>query len=490
MSDPHPTSIWQRLHDRPAFLVVAGLAALTILLAACGGGSDSEDATATATPTTTSSTTATPTPTPSGPLPEVTDVAPDLDFFGELAAVNSHPITATFDSAADSLTLADGAAIDVPAGAFPAATELSVAIIDLLFEDYLTNPPEARIYVLSTEADIVLGAPLVLEVPKPADSVNATRFVDGEWLPLDVPAGPTTRIEISHVSAPAVGRGWSTQTPLKQTIAVSDNFVQESDEPTVYDALTADIESSYNAVGAKFLVQCSVTVATLFRNAKIADSEFLFLLGLSACVQALSDSGLLDEGDELNLDCVTARIDAGETIEEAADACTKTTDNPSPEPDPEPEPEACTSGGGGSRALAQDPCPEPSEPPEEEPADPEGFLTLQNLSAVLDGCNELSSGNLQCSYTLGATLQYETSGLPSSISCDFRSFADSEREDLTEVSGTVTLTEGYIETLVGGTVFQDGNPILVKCRLIDSSAEDGDSFTVGKVEEELTLPLP
>ena len=134
------------------------------------------------------------------PLPAVTGVAPDLDFFGELAALHSRPVTATFDSAADSLSLADGSAIDVPAGAFSAATELSVVIIDLLFENYLVNPPEARIYVLSTEDDIVLGAPLVLEVPKPSDSVNVTELVDGEWLPVDVPAGPTTRVEIDHFS--------------------------------------------------------------------------------------------------------------------------------------------------------------------------------------------------------------------------------------------------------------------------------------------------
>ena len=163
----------------------AMIAALLAVAISCGGGGDdSGEASG----------------TPSGTLPEVTDVAPDLDFFGDLAAVHSQPVTVTFDSAEGSLSLADGAAIEVPAGAFPVATELSVAVIDLLFENYLVNPPEARIYVLSTEEDIALDVPLVLEVPKPADSVNVTRLVDGEWLPVDVPDGATTRIEIDQRS--------------------------------------------------------------------------------------------------------------------------------------------------------------------------------------------------------------------------------------------------------------------------------------------------
>ena len=312
------------------------LAASLLLLSACGGGSDDGSVASTATTsaqaeasspaggdsqtpavTTTTATAggvepaaaATEAEGSSGTtvaLPEVTEVAPHLAFFGDLAAVLDPPVTATFDSSADSFVLADGAVIEVPSGAFAVATELTVVVVDLRLENYLTRAPEARIYVLSTEGELDLGSPLVLDVPKPSESVTVAQFVDGEWLPIAVPAGETTRIQIKHFSGVSIG---------------------------VYDKLFDDIgqvqlPSAQGDVEATLLSSC--IGALLFLKAK---DEENFNRVADVCTRALVNH-LTPGGEQVDVRCVGDEIGPGITVQSAIAACLARAASASSEPAP------------------------------------------------------------------------------------------------------------------------------------------------------------
>lgn len=86
----------------------------------------------------------------SAPDLRVEDVVPGLEFLGNLAAMHLPVVTVTFDSGSATLELADGASLDVPEGAFDGPTELRAAIVDIELGTAVLNPPQARIYVIST----------------------------------------------------------------------------------------------------------------------------------------------------------------------------------------------------------------------------------------------------------------------------------------------------------------------------------------------------
>jgi len=455
MSDHRKASISQRLQAPPALLVVvAGLVALTIAITACGGGGDSEDASATPIPT--GSATSTPTATPSGPLPEVTDVAPELDFFGELAAVHSHPVTKTFDLAADFLSLADGSSVEVPAGAFPAATEVSVVIIDLLFENYLVNPPEARIYVLSTEDDVVLGAPIVLEMPKPADSVRVTRLVDGEWLPVDVPAGTTTLIEITHFS--------------QEPIWVGDK-TPGNPEPK------PGVGETSGVVVADLLAGCIVYMGDFFEEDR---SALVFEIFLGVCTKALVNL-LTPSGEKVEVECVGDEIGDGVNIQEAINECLakqKASPSPSANAAPQPEPDA-------------DPDPAPA-------SKITGTLApgIASSSPAVAQCIERPDFDaIFCDYTFNVTMDYVVSGLPAQVQCafpdqspDFFSLAAGLAE-LSSLDGIVSPAPMAVAVFDPSGSPQFSNPVSVECVL--STPVEGEEGVFRRLDDHtFTLDLP
>ncbi len=211
-------TIWTR---KPWLRGVLGALALMLLAAACASTTDvaepivvADEATPTVVAPPTAAPTAasvrTPVPTAAGAppaalLPAVETVAPELADLGALIAVHSEPARQTFDAAGGSLTLADGATIQVPTDSFTTPVEVTVVIADLLFGKYLDNAPQGRIYRLSTVEDVELLRPLVLEIPKSGESVTVSLMVDGVWTEQTIPALETTRIEVTHFSIQNLG---------------------------------------------------------------------------------------------------------------------------------------------------------------------------------------------------------------------------------------------------------------------------------------------
>jgi hypothetical protein len=228
-------------------------------------------------------------------------VASSLEFFGDLAVVRSEPVTTAFDSSARLLELEDGAMVDVPAGAFDDPTNVSIVIVDLDFEQYAENPPRGTAYVLSTEAAVALGEPLVLEVPAPADAVRVMQSIDGQWRLVDVPDGPTTRISITHFS----------EVP---TVVV---------QPGIGDPVLIGDDPGGDTPG-DFLISC-VFVMSAILSADYDDADPLAdnladNLALSFCTRALvtkhSPSGV-----RVEVSCVGAKIGGDVDLLAAIDAC-------------------------------------------------------------------------------------------------------------------------------------------------------------------------
>ena len=300
---------WPQRDHRVWFGVLSpawvALLVATLMLAACGGGSEgtplAQLTQALATPTAEA--------TLAVPPPGIAAVAPELTLFGALAAVHSPPVTVTVDSAASSLSLADGAAIEVPPGAFPVPAELTAVIIDVDLGINLTDQSEVRIYRLSTEEDIALGVPVVLEVPKSADSVSVHQLVGGEWLPVDVPDGPTTRIEIPHFST--------------VTVAVSDGIFD--DQPG--DAISRG--SADTALDDFF--QCVNSVGALRPESRLESDFFFQRVIIEACAHALRDK--IDEYPEDNVDVQCVYEATTSDVTQAVDDCPAVANPDEPEPE-------------------------------------------------------------------------------------------------------------------------------------------------------------
>lgn len=120
---------------------------------------------------------------------------------GTTIAVHSEPVQQTFDGAGGSLTLADGALVQVPSDSFPAPTNVDMVVTDLLFGKYLDDAPQGRIYRLATVEEVTLLRPMVLEIAKPAESVTVMMLEEGVWTEQTIPNFDTTRVEITHFSA-------------------------------------------------------------------------------------------------------------------------------------------------------------------------------------------------------------------------------------------------------------------------------------------------
>lgn len=245
----------------------------------------------------------------------VADVAPSVEFFGDLAVVRSAPVTTTFDASAASLELDDSVIVDVPAGAFEAPTEVTAVIVDLDFAQYADGAPPAIAYVLSTDADVDLAAPVVLEVPEPPDAVSVLQPIDGEWRLVEVPSGATTRIPITHLS----------EVPTVVAMPGISNAVIKGSDP--------DGEAP-----GDFLTACLYTVTLLLADdtgvAGEQDTSLSLQLAYSFCTRALVTK-FSPSGVRVEVSCVGDKIGGDVDFLAAIDACAEETDSTPTESDPE-----------------------------------------------------------------------------------------------------------------------------------------------------------
>ena len=141
---------------------------------------------------------------PTSRTPDVASLAPEFINANGFASVLSPTQSITVGPQGGDLSLAGGAQVSVPAGAFPTTTRLHAAILDLVPQRLSPDLQQAWTYVIATDDDFEhLAQPVVLEVPQPADRVVvAVSDSSGTatWRRIHIPPGPTTRVEIHHFS--------------------------------------------------------------------------------------------------------------------------------------------------------------------------------------------------------------------------------------------------------------------------------------------------
>ncbi len=270
----------------------AALLALAIVAVGCGGSGDTPAGGVTG------SVAATDPDEPGGELPEVADVARSLEFLGGLALVKSSPVTTTVDGSAASVSLGDGASIDIPAGSFDAPTELTTVVVDLAFDRYADSAPEGRAYVVSTTNDVVLASPVILDVPVRAGDARVMQLVDGEWQLIEVADGPTTRVPIAHFSE------------------VPTLVVEPAEAPPEFTSAEPTGDSP-----ADFLRACVFGLTWVFAiEAGERDDDFAASLAWSFCTRSLVDR-FSPLGVRVEIECVGGKIGGDVDLISAIDAC-------------------------------------------------------------------------------------------------------------------------------------------------------------------------
>lgn len=474
MLEPSGPDLWERIRDRlrenPLLLVYGGAVAaalffiiliIVLVVVLSGGGDGDEIVAGSPTPTGSGSPTpagsASPTSTPGGDVPSLSEVAPELTFFGDLAEVHSRPVTQTFNSAAASLTLADGSTLEVPDGAFFSPADVEIAIIDLRLDDYLASPLAARIYRLSAEEDIALGDIMVIDVQQPSDAVNVREFDGEDWFPYGVPSGSTTRIEIGQLST--------------RTFAVAEDASGSS-----LELGNVDVPSQ---VALDPLINCVNAVVTIISNEESAD---LYSAALSICADALSDAS----GDTVQTACMEDEISNGSTPAQAADICAGD-DGETPAPTATPEP-------------TDTPAPTPTSAPTPSPTKVlSGTLAGSTLSteAVFEGtCTQQSEGaDIVCSYQLLLTMDFVVSELPAQVRCriepqipNFTPLA-ADTVSLSSLNGVVTLIPRVTARFdsAGNRLFS--LPTLVEC-FLQRPIGAGEFQELDSILVDVELPVP
>lgn len=126
---------------------------------------------------------------------------PELASFADLVTVDSDPVTAEVGPEAGMIKLSGGASIQVPAGAFPSSNQLQVVQVEVAFDQVAPDVRAGRFYIVSPSEEVpLLGAPLVLEIPRPGAEVTVVVYEGGTWLPAQVGSGELMRISINHFS--------------------------------------------------------------------------------------------------------------------------------------------------------------------------------------------------------------------------------------------------------------------------------------------------
>jgi len=257
----------------------------------------------------------------------VSQVAPSLEFLGELAVVEAGPTQVTFDQDSGAFTFDDGATLQVPAGAFAEPTEVTALLVDLDYGRYLDNPPQGRAYVLATAEDVALAEPLTLEIPVSSDNVSVAQLRDDRWLPLEVDAANTVSVAIQHFSE------------------VPTVLLERGDgEPE------ANVEADDGLRDAVFFRTCLDMHMGWFQDPEGARGLGV-QLAYNVCVRALI-SARTPFGESVSTACVADRIGGEIDLRAAVDACIDDSEDPvsdqgSTEAASAEEPEAPTESGEG-----------------------------------------------------------------------------------------------------------------------------------------------
>jgi len=152
---------------------------------------------------------------------------PELASFADLVTVDSDPVTVEVGPETSLVKFSAGASIQIPAGAFPVSNQLKVVQAEVAFDQIAPDVRAGRFYVVSTREDVLLlGAPLVLEIPRPSAEVTVVVYEGGNWLPVQVEPGELMRISINHFSKGVFGffEWWSERdVELGETLDSMDN---------------------------------------------------------------------------------------------------------------------------------------------------------------------------------------------------------------------------------------------------------------------------
>lgn len=121
--------------------------------------------------------------------------------FGELVRPRGRSGTMETGPGGGTLELDGGARAVVPAGAFEKANRLHVLPLDLDLQYVAFEVSGARVFSMSTDDHVAaLGAPVVLEFPRPVRPFSVLEKSGGQWRELKPADGPTVKIEIAGFS--------------------------------------------------------------------------------------------------------------------------------------------------------------------------------------------------------------------------------------------------------------------------------------------------
>ena len=327
---------------------------------------------------------------------------------------------------------------------------MRVVLIDLLIENYLINAPQTRIYVISAADGVTLNVPLVLVVPASTSVVTVTEYVGGQWVPLDVPPGITTRIQIAHFS--------------ERTIAVSQESAGTPQIP-----LNSPEPAGFSP--HEFFTGC---ISFMISQPRVTGGSSG--LALYVCWQALEK--ILEpaqDQDVVDVACLSAEIEGGSLTDAAVASCS----SPFPEPTPSPTP-------------GQTPAPTPTPSPQT------GILALGVIAVgpELESCSQPAADEpIQCSYTLHVSTDYEVSALPAQIECRIRdqipAFSPLEPDirDLSALSGLVNVSPRAVAQFDPPDTPRFSLPTLVEC-FLQVPVGDGTFRNLDSAVVEVSLPGP
>lgn len=279
-------------------LVVAG--ALTI--AACGGSDSAGEAapTAAAEPPAAGSE-----PVDAAPATTVTSGEGGLaalDFFGSAVELSDGPVTLTADGEEQIATMASGASVTVPAGAFDAPTDVVVTEARLGFDTVVQSAPNATAIVVSSEPADQLAAPVVVDIPVTSPDTTVVVLEDDTWVTV-AHDDSTARVELRHFS--------------DRVIAVSEGSAAGAPPPTGDDPDESPAQFLRLCIGAVYLMYGG-------EAADEADDDeaarFSGDLAFSVCTRALIDR-LSPTGERVTTECVGDKIGGDVDIRGAIDQC-------------------------------------------------------------------------------------------------------------------------------------------------------------------------
>jgi len=128
-------------------------------------------------------------------------ILPELADLSELATVISEPVTVEVGPENGRVDLGEGASIQIPAGAFPSANQLQVTQVEIAFYRIAPDAREGNFYVIQTREDVpILGAPILLEIPRPSPDVTVVAYDGANWVQVPADVSDAIRIPIGHFS--------------------------------------------------------------------------------------------------------------------------------------------------------------------------------------------------------------------------------------------------------------------------------------------------